>query len=182
VDKIVGPGNRYVAVAKARVSGDCDRFYAGPTEIVIVAGSGRPAWIAADLVAQAEHDPEARSIFITWSRALAARVADSVARQEAGHDIVKRSLGAHGAAIVTRSADEAMALANRIAPEHLVVDQSRSRGDRSRRARCSSARLRRRRPATTRPVRTTFCRRRARHGFAEGCRPPISCASWPCNA
>lgn len=124
VDKIVGPGNRYVAEAKARVSGDCAiDFYAGPTEIVIVAGSGRPAWIAADLVAQAEHDPEARSIFITWSRALASRVADSVARQEAGHDIVKRSLGAYGAAIVTRTADEAMALANRIAPEHLVVDR-----------------------------------------------------------
>jgi histidinol dehydrogenase len=124
VDKIVGPGNRYVAEAKARVSGDCAiDFYAGPTEIVIVAGSGRPAWIAADLVAQAEHDPDARSIFITWSRALASRVADSVARQEAGHDIVKRSLGAHGAAIVTRTPDEAMALANRIAPEHLVVDR-----------------------------------------------------------
>ena len=124
VDKIVGPGNRYVAEAKARVSGDCAiDFYAGPTEIVIVAGSGRPAWIAADLVAQAEHDPEARSIFITWSRALASRVADCVARQEAGHDIVKRSLGAYGAAIVTRTADEAMALANRIAPEHLVVDR-----------------------------------------------------------
>ena len=122
VDKIVGPGSRYVAEAKARVSGDCAiDFYAGPTEIVIVAGSGRPAWIAADLVAQAEHDPDARSIFITWSRALASRVADSVARQEAGHDIVKRSLGAHGAAIVTRTPDEAMALANRIAPEHLVV-------------------------------------------------------------
>jgi histidinol dehydrogenase len=124
VDKIVGPGSRYVAEAKARVSGDCAiDFYAGPTEIVIVAGSGRPAWIAADLVAQAEHDPDARSIFITWSRALASRVADSVARQEAGHDIVKRSLGAHGAAIVTRTPDEAMALANRIAPEHLVVDR-----------------------------------------------------------
>jgi histidinol dehydrogenase len=124
VDKIVGPGSRYVAEAKARVSSDCAiDFYAGPTEIVIVAGSGRPAWIAADLIAQAEHDPEARSIFITWSRALATRVADSVARQEAGHDIVKRSLGAHGAAIVTRTPDEAMALANRIAPEHLVVDR-----------------------------------------------------------
>jgi histidinol dehydrogenase len=124
VDKIVGPGSRYVAEAKARVSGDCAiDFYAGPTEIVIVAGSGRPAWIAADLVAQAEHDPDARSIFITWSRALATRVADSVARQEAGHDIVKRSLAAYGAAIVTRTPDEAMALANRIAPEHLVVDR-----------------------------------------------------------
>ena len=123
-EKIVRPGNRYVATAKPHASRDCAiDFYAGPTEIVIVAGSGRPAWIAADLVAQAEHDPEARSIFITWSRALASRVADSVARQAAGHDIVKRSLGTYGAAIVTRTADEAMALANRIAPEHLVVDR-----------------------------------------------------------
>src|SRR6202008_2724531 len=66
VDKIVGPGNRYVAAAKARVSGDCAiDFYAGPTEIVIVGDSGRPEWIAADLIAQAEHDPDARAIFIT---------------------------------------------------------------------------------------------------------------------
>jgi histidinol dehydrogenase len=124
VDKIVGPGNRYVAAAKAHVSNDCPiDFHAGPTEIVIVAGSGRPAWIAADLVAQSEHDPDARSIFITWSRSLAARVADSVARQAAGRDIVKRSLVARGAAIVTRTAEEAMAIADRIAPEHLVVDR-----------------------------------------------------------
>ena len=76
VDKIVGPGNRYVAVAKALVSRYCAiDFFAGPTEIVIVAGAGRAEWIAADLVAQAEHDPDARSIFITWSASLAARVA-----------------------------------------------------------------------------------------------------------
>jgi histidinol dehydrogenase len=124
VDKIVGPGNRYVAAAKARVSGDCAiDFYAGPTEIVIVAGGGRPDVIAADLVAQAEHDPEARSIFITWHRGLAVRVARSVAQQAAGHDVVTRSLRARGAAIVVRTADDAMALANRIAPEHLVVDR-----------------------------------------------------------
>src|SRR5438477_11142919 len=72
VDKIVGPGNRFVAAAKAIVAGDCAiDFYAGPTEIVIVAGGGRPGWIAADLIAQAEHDPDARSIFVTWNRALA---------------------------------------------------------------------------------------------------------------
>jgi histidinol dehydrogenase len=123
VDKIVGPGNRYVAAAKALVSRDCAiDFYAGPTEIVVVAGSGRAAWIAADLVAQAEHDPDARSIFITWSRSLAPRVAREVARQAAGRDVVTRAIRAHGAAIVTRSADEAMALANRLAPEHLVVE------------------------------------------------------------
>ena len=80
VDKIVGPGNRYVAAAKALVARDCAiDFYAGPTEIVIVAGAGRPEWIAADLIAQAEHDPDARAIFITWSRALADRVATAVA-------------------------------------------------------------------------------------------------------
>jgi histidinol dehydrogenase len=69
VDKIVGPGNKFVAAAKAIVAGDCAiDFYAGPTEIVIVAGGGRADWIAADLIAQAEHDPDARSIFLTWSR------------------------------------------------------------------------------------------------------------------
>jgi histidinol dehydrogenase len=124
VDKIVGPGNRYVAAAKARVSADCAiDFYAGPTEIVIVAGKGRPAWIAADLVAQAEHDPEARSILITWSRALARRVAKHVAALAAGRTVIERALAANGAVIISGSADEAMALANRIAPEHLVVDR-----------------------------------------------------------
>jgi histidinol dehydrogenase len=124
VDKIVGPGSRYVAAAKALVSGDCAiDFYAGPTEIVVVAGSGRPAWIAADLVAQAEHDPDARSIFVTWNRTLARKVAQEVARQAAGREIVVRAIRTHGAAIVTRTADEAMALVNRIAPEHLVVDR-----------------------------------------------------------
>ncbi len=124
VDKIVGPGNRYVAVAKAIVAGDCAiDFYAGPTEIVVVAGSGRATWIAADLIAQAEHDPDARSVFITWSRALATRVADVVSARARGRDIVERSLAAYGTIVVTRSADEAMALANRIAPEHLVLQR-----------------------------------------------------------
>ena len=124
VDKIVGPGNRFVAAAKAYVAGACAiDFYAGPTEIVIVAGSGRAEWIAADLIAQAEHDPDARSILITWSRTLAERVARAVAAAAKGRDIVTRALDAHGAVVVTRSADEAMALANRMAPEHLVVDR-----------------------------------------------------------
>jgi histidinol dehydrogenase len=124
VDKIVGPGNRFVAAAKACVAGDCAiDFYAGPTEIVVVAGGGRADWIAADLIAQAEHDPDARSIFITWSRALAARVSQLVAGIAANRRIVKRSLAGHGAILLTGSADEAMELANRIAPEHLVVDR-----------------------------------------------------------
>jgi histidinol dehydrogenase len=126
VDKIVGPGNRYVAAAKARIARDCAiDFHAGPTEIVIVSGSDdarRARWIAADLIAQAEHDPDARAIFITWHRALAARVAGIVTDQARGRPVVRRSLAAHGAAIITGTAEEAMALANRIAPEHLVVD------------------------------------------------------------
>jgi histidinol dehydrogenase len=124
VDKIVGPGNRYVAAAKALVSRDCAiDFYAGPTEIVIVAGSGRAEWIAADLIAQAEHDPDARSILVTWSRPLARRVTKLVAERARGRELAARSLAAHGAIVVARSADEAMAIANRIAPEHLVVDR-----------------------------------------------------------
>src|SRR5256885_8071251 len=118
VDKIVGPGNRFVAAAKAIVAGDCAiDFYAGPTEIVVVAGGGRAEWIAADLIAQAEHDPEARSIFITWNRALAAKVSRAVDAIAATRDIVRQSLSAHGAIIVAASADAAMALANHIAPE-----------------------------------------------------------------
>jgi histidinol dehydrogenase len=124
VDKIVGPGNRYVAVAKALVSRtSAIDFFAGPTEIVIVAASGRADWIAADLLAQAEHDPDARSVFITWSRALAGRVAKATALRAAGQEIATRSLSRHGAIVVAKSAAEAMALANRIAPEHLVVDR-----------------------------------------------------------
>jgi histidinol dehydrogenase len=124
VDKIVGPGNRYVAAAKATVAGACAiDFYAGPTEIVIVAGGGHPTWIAADLIAQAEHDPDARAIFITWNRLLASRVAKAVVRRSAGRSIVQRSLAAHGAIIVARTDEEAIAVANRFAPEHLVVDR-----------------------------------------------------------
>jgi histidinol dehydrogenase len=124
VDKIVGPGNRFVSAAKAMVAADCAiDFYAGPTEIVIVAGSGRAAWIAADLIAQAEHDPDARSLFITWNRALAQRVAAEVATRARGRAIVERSLARNGAIVVARDRADAMALANRIAPEHLVVDR-----------------------------------------------------------
>ncbi len=124
VDKIVGPGNRYVAVAKALVAADCAiDFFAGPTEIVIVAGGGRADWIAADLIAQAEHDPDARAIFITWSPALAERVGRMTTRLARGRDIVQQSLAANGVVIVARDATEAMAIANRIAPEHLVVDR-----------------------------------------------------------
>lgn len=124
VDKVVGPGNRWVAAAKALVSADCAiDFYAGPTEIVVVAGRGRPGWWAADLVAQAEHDPDARSIFITWRRGLATGVVKRVEALAQGREVVRRSLQAHGIVLVAASPEEAMALANRLAPEHLVVDR-----------------------------------------------------------
>ena len=82
VDKIVGPGNAYVAAAKALVAPDCAiDFFAGPSEIAIVSSAGNPAWIAADLLAQAEHDPDARAILLTHSRRLAAAVSAAVDRQ-----------------------------------------------------------------------------------------------------
>ena len=126
VDKIVGPGNRYVAAAKALVAADCGiDFYAGPTEIVIVASRGPAAWIAADLIAQAEHDPDARAVLITPSRTLAARVAREVTAQMPDGGPAPASLRAHGGIIVTSSIGEAMALANAAGPEHLVVDDEK---------------------------------------------------------
>jgi histidinol dehydrogenase len=123
VDKIVGPGNRYVAAAKALVAADCGiDFYAGPTEIVIVATSGPADWVAADLIAQAEHDPDARAVLITPSRRLAARVAADLARRTPISGPARAALRSHGGIIVTRSIAEAMDLANAAAPEHLVVE------------------------------------------------------------
>jgi histidinol dehydrogenase len=123
VDKIVGPGNRYVAAAKALVAADCGiDFYAGPSEILIVAGGGAAGWIAADLIAQAEHDPDARSILITPNRGLAARVAAAVAKRAPATGPAIAALRAHGGIIVAASMHEAIALANRAAAEHLVVD------------------------------------------------------------
>jgi histidinol dehydrogenase len=126
VDKIVGPGNRFVASAKAFVAFDCGiDFYAGPTEIVIVSARGSAAWIAADLIAQAEHDPDARAVLITPSRPLAERVARAVDEQMPSDGPARQSLRAHGGIIVTRSGDAAIDLANAAAPEHLVVDDER---------------------------------------------------------
>ena len=126
VDKIVGPGNRYVAAAKALVASDCGiDFYAGPTEIVIVAARGPAAWIAADLIAQAEHDPDARAVLITPSSTLATRVARAVSDQMPVDGPARASLRAHGGIIVTTSIREAMDLANAAAPEHLVLDDER---------------------------------------------------------
>ena len=126
VDKIVGPGNRYVAAAKALVAGDCGiDFYAGPTEILIVASKGDAGWLAADLIAQAEHDPDARAVLVTPNRALASRVAQAVEKQMPTLGPARESLAAHGGIIVASSVREVMELANHAAPEHLVVDDER---------------------------------------------------------
>ncbi len=121
VDKIVGPGNRYVSAAKALVSRDCAiDFYAGPTEIVIVTARGPAAWIAADLIAQAEHDPDARAVLITSSRRLAEAVVRAVGRAALPDGPARTALDRHAGVIVTGSLEEALALANHAAPEHLV--------------------------------------------------------------
>ncbi len=126
VDKIVGPGNHYVAAAKALVAGDCAiDFYAGPTEIVIASDKGNAEWIAADLIAQAEHDPDARAIMITTNRQLALKVARAVASQMPATGPARESLARHGGIIIASSRQEAIDLANRAAAEHLVCDDDR---------------------------------------------------------
>ena len=123
VDKIVGPGNAYVAAAKAHVAADCPiDFFAGPTEIVIVAADGNASWIAADLVAQAEHDPDARALLLTPNAELARAVARAVDSQLEHHPAARQSIEQHGGAVVTNDLGEAVDLANAIAPEHAVCD------------------------------------------------------------
>ncbi|HEY6444916.1 MAG TPA: histidinol dehydrogenase [Acidobacteriaceae bacterium] len=124
-DKIVGPGNAWVTAAKKVVAFDCAiDMLAGPTEIVVTSETGDPAWLAADLVAQAEHDPDALAVFITTRADLAMSVAAATKLLARGNPIATAALTNHGIAIVTRSAEEARDLTNRIAPEHLTVDSS----------------------------------------------------------
>jgi histidinol dehydrogenase len=126
VDKIVGPGNAYVAAAKALVSRDCAiDFNAGPSEIVIVSSTGDPHWIAADLVAQAEHDPHARAILLTPSKALALAVQGASALQVPGGTVAGAALAKNGAIILTRNINEAITICQRIAPEHAMCDNDR---------------------------------------------------------
>ena len=123
VDKIVGPGNAYVAAAKALVAVDCAiDFFAGPSEIAVLSETGRAGWIAADLIAQAEHDPDARAILITPSRRLARSVAQAIRRQMPADGPAPVALSRNGGIIVSRTLDEAIALSQRLAPEHLVCD------------------------------------------------------------
>ena len=124
VDKIVGPGNKYVAAAKSYIARDCAiDFQAGPSEILILSETGNPAWLAADLIAQAEHDPDARAVLITSRARLARAVAREVAAQMPQTGPAPFAIRDHGGIIVTRTPTESVALANRMAPEHLVVDE-----------------------------------------------------------
>ena len=126
VDKIVGPGNIYVALAKSQVFGVVGiDMIAGPSEVVVIADDrSDPAFVAADLLAQAEHDPMARAVLLTPSRALLAAVALEVARRLAElprRDIAGRSLRDNGALVLTASLEEAVEVANGLAPEHLEL-------------------------------------------------------------
>jgi histidinol dehydrogenase len=130
VDKIVGPGNLYVTAAKKLVAFDCAiDMIAGPTEAVIISSNGNPAFIVADLIAQAEHDPETLAVFITSSRKLASSVVSEISLGGGGRSprrenvIAEQSLRSRGAALIASSRTQALDWANRIAPEHITVDK-----------------------------------------------------------
>ena len=125
VQRIVGPGNSYVAAAKKLVAGDVGiDFVAGPSEIVLVANAGDPTWIAADMLAQCEHDVEARAILLTTSTTLATEVQAQVALQLLTlptADVASLAVANNSAIIVCQSVDEIIELVNEIAPEHLAI-------------------------------------------------------------
>ena len=126
VDKIVGPGGVFVAAAKRKVFGQVDiDMIAGPSEILVVAdGKSDPAWVAADLLSQAEHDAHAAAVLVTDSRPLAEAVQNEVERQLTDlprRDIAQKSLEANGKILVTKDLAAAVEAANRIAPEHLEL-------------------------------------------------------------
>jgi len=137
VDKIVGPGNIYVAIAKKLVYGNVDiDMIAGPSEILVIADEfADPAFIAADLMSQAEHDRLASSILITYDKNLAERVAEEIEVQIKGlarKDIIRDSLENYGAILLVDNLKDAIDMSNKIAPEHLelcVRDPFRYLGD-----------------------------------------------------
>jgi histidinol dehydrogenase len=124
VDKIVGPGNLYVTAAKKLVAFDCAiDFLAGPTEVVIVADRGRPDFIAADLVAQAEHDPDALAVLVTTSRELAKAVRAAVEELARSHPRARPALDRQGVILLAASRHQAFEWVNALAPEHLTVSR-----------------------------------------------------------
>jgi len=125
VDKITGPGNRYVAAAKKLLAGEAGiDFVAGPTEILIIAADGKPEFLAADMLAQAEHDADACAILLTPSKKLAVAVAEEIERQLRTlptAPVAKQAIRRNSAIVIVRSLDEAIEIANRFAPEHLSI-------------------------------------------------------------
>ncbi len=126
VDKIVGPGNRFVATAKRQVFGRVGiDMVAGPSEILVIAdGSTPPDWVAMDLFSQAEHDEQAQALLLSPSAEYLDEVAAAISRLLPGMeraDIIRTSIANRGAAILTRDLDEAVAVSNRVAPEHLEL-------------------------------------------------------------
>jgi histidinol dehydrogenase len=125
VDKIVGPGNRYVTAAKRLVSGDCAiDLLAGPTEAIVFAERGNPRFIAADLLAQSEHDPDAIAMFVTTSSSFGRDVAAEIERQMS--EVPKanpawQSLAKNGVVLIARGLPDAVRFINRFAPEHLSL-------------------------------------------------------------
>jgi histidinol dehydrogenase len=123
VDKIVGPGNLYVTAAKRLVAFDCAiDMLAGPTEIVVTSERGHADEIAYDIVAQAEHDPEALAIFITTRADLAKAVIAEAKLRSRNNPVAREALDRNGLVILASSVDEARAITNRLAAEHLTVD------------------------------------------------------------
>ncbi|MGB8888983.1 MAG: histidinol dehydrogenase [Candidatus Korobacteraceae bacterium] len=123
VDKIVGPGNSFVTAAKKLVSFDCAiDMLAGPTEAVLYSDTGNPKFLAADLVAQAEHDPDAVVVFITTKPALAKKVKAAIASASRSNLIAKQAIRRNGHLLVAASRQQAIAWINQIAAEHLTVD------------------------------------------------------------
>jgi histidinol dehydrogenase len=127
VDKIFGPGNRFVTAAKQLVSGDCAiDLPAGPTEAIVLANDGQPAWITADLLAQAEHAPDAGSFLVTTSRDLAVRVEREIRKQLSAlpkTNPAQQSSERSGAILLASSMEQACEFVNRFAPEHLSLPQ-----------------------------------------------------------
>jgi histidinol dehydrogenase len=125
VDKIVGPGNLYVTAAKRLVAFDCAiDMLAGPTEIVVTSERGNADEIASDLVAQAEHDPEALAIFITTRAELAREVVAEIKLRSRNNTVAREALDRNGLVIIASSVEETRTITNRLAPEHLTVDSA----------------------------------------------------------
>jgi histidinol dehydrogenase len=123
VDKIVGPGNAFVTAAKKLVAFDCAiDMLAGPTEIVVTSENGNTDEIAFDLIAQAEHDPDALAIFITTNDTLAQAVVSSVKQRARSNKVAAEAIARNGIVIIASSVEEAHSITNALAPEHLTVD------------------------------------------------------------